>query len=142
MLAVALSLGPLGTYLRGNPGSERSAAVVGSITLAMGGMMLTRESPHRLWGSLIFYSPAVALLRTAPAALVSTVAPEELRGRALGALDAIGSCARVAVPLITGILTEIFGVTGPFFTQAIVSLMGAVVLFQLSTTDKYTGKPE
>ena len=64
------------------------------------------------------FIPAVALLRTCPASLLSKAAPPELRGEALGLLDAASSVARICMPILSGALIELHGVTAPFWLQA------------------------
>ena len=74
---------------------------------------------------LFDHSDAVA---AAPAALLSKVAPAELRGEALGLLDASSSLARIAMPMLTGVLVERAGTTAPFWLMSLMSLAGVGVL--------------
>lgn len=64
------------------------------------------------------FIPAVALLRTCPASLLSKAAPPQLRGEALALLDAASSVARICMPILSGALIEWKGVTAPFWLQA------------------------
>ena len=81
-----------------------------------------------LWASLPLYVPAISLLRTGPAALVTKTAAPEVRGEALGILDATSSVARVVTPLISGLAYDRIGPAAPFGLQALLSLGGAAAL--------------
>ena len=85
-------------------------------------------SPLVVWGCLIPFIPAVAFLRTNPASLVSKVAPPQLRGEALGLLDAASSVSRIVTPLLTGLLVQRYGTTAPFWLQCSLSLTGVAML--------------
>ena len=126
-----LGLGPLPWLTRrGGWLTDRRAVLAGDVCMAAATALLAAApSEAALWGVLALFIPAVALLRTAPAALLSKVAPARLRGEALGLLDAASSVSRIVMPVATGLLVERLGsTTAPFWLQAALSVAGLVIL--------------
>ena len=126
-----LGLGPLPWLTRrGGWLTDRRAVLAGDVCMAAATALLAAApSEAALWGVLALFIPAVALLRTAPAALLSKVAPARLRGEALGLLDAASSLSRIVMPVATGLLVERLGsTTAPFWLQAALSVAGLVIL--------------
>lgn len=126
-----LGLGPLPWLTRrGGWLTDRRAVLAGDVCMA-GATALLAAAPSEaaLWSVLALFIPAVALLRTAPAALLSKVAPARLRGEALGLLDAASSLSRIFMPVVTGLLVERLGsTTAPFWLQAALSAAGLAIL--------------
>lgn len=125
-----LSLGPQSRLLQSGRLTDRTACLAGTSLLALGAMSLARfGSSWLLWVCLPCYVPAVSLLRTAPASLVTKIATPDVVGEALGILDACSSAARVATPLLCGVLYDALGPAAPFGLQACLSLAGLLALF-------------
>ncbi|KAL1511714.1 hypothetical protein AB1Y20_005002 [Prymnesium parvum] len=129
LLVGGLSLGPLSRLLRNDRLTDRTACILGALLLATGAAVLAaRGTSTLLWACLPVYVPAVSLLRTAPAALVTKTAQKSVVGEALGILDATSSVARIVTPLLCGILFDRVGPSAPFGLQAALSLGGAAAL--------------
>lgn len=109
--------------------SDRYACLAGAFLLTLGALLLALFGSSRmLWACLPCYVPAVSLLRTAPASLVSKKAGREVVGEALGILDACSSVARIVTPLLCGLLFDWLGPSAPFGLQAVLSLLGVGAL--------------
>ena len=107
-LAVGLfSLGPQAWLHRTARLSDGACSLVGACTLGTGAIVITRfGSSMVLWCCLPFYIPAIALLRTGPVAVLTKRAAVEVRGEALGILDACSSTSRAVTPLLSGFLFD------------------------------------
>ena len=129
LLVGLLSLGPQSWALRSGKLTDRSACIFGASLLSFGALLLAlRGSSALLWACLPVYVPAISLLRTGPATLVTKTAAPSVRGEALGILDATSSVARVVTPLLSGVLYDRIGPAAPFGLQAALALFGAAAL--------------
>lgn len=134
--AGAVSFGPLKWLCRNH--ADTSIAALGAAVLALGATALALAplllpsrpavAPIALWLNLLTASPGIAILRTAPAAILSKAAPAEARGEALGLLDAAGSVCRILVPAACALAAEALGPSGPFALQAVAAWASAASL--------------
>lgn len=124
-----ISMGPLAWLFGRSQLSDHAATLAGDLCLASATFALAAfPSEAACWAALVPFIPAVALLRTCPAALLSKAAPAQLRGEALGLLDAASSVARIGMPMASGALIEWRGVTAPFWLQASMGAAGVLIL--------------
>ena len=86
--------GPLPWALRSPRVSDAGALLAGNACLTLAALA-ARATALRLWLCLPLHIGAVALPRTLSASVVSKAAPAEMRGEALGALDAVSSLCRI-----------------------------------------------
>ena len=129
LLVGLISLGPQSAVLRSGRLSDRTVCILGASLLASGALALALwGSSTLLWACLPLYVPAISLLRTGPASLVTKTAALEVRGEALGILDATSSVARVVAPLLCGLAYDRIGPAAPFGLQALLGLGGAAAL--------------
>ena len=121
-----VGLGPLPWALRSPRVSDAGALLAGNACLiALSLALAARATALRLWLCLPLHIGAVALLRTLSASVVSKAAPAEMRGEALGALDAVSSLCRIGVPTLAGYLVDRLGIAAPFLAQAFLCTAGA-----------------
>ena len=92
------------------------------------------RSTGAVWLCLLPLALAVSLQRACSATLVSSAAPADAQGDALGALDAVSSLCRVVVPVLGGALATQAGAPAPFLAMAVLGLLGAAVCAQVPET--------
>lgn len=135
-------------------------ALLGTVSGTVQGLLVRRLVPRvgevRLirWASLPFcsglllmgYSPNLSTLLTALAllavgfgstlpamtSLLSRAAPSAIQGSALGLAQSVGSLARIAGPLLAGIVYDVGGMAWPYWMGALLAAMAALVAFGLS----------
>jgi MFS family permease len=65
--------------------------------------------------SVVLISVGVGVTNTAVPGLISLMAPPEKQGRVLGLTQSVGSVARIPGPVLSGITTELAGLSTSFF---------------------------
>lgn len=63
--------------------------------------------------------------------LLSRAAPAELQGGSLGVGQSVGALARIAGPVMGGLMWDLFGGPGPFLSAALVAMAAAVWAFRI-----------
>ena len=138
-----VGLGPLPWALRSPRVSDAGALLAGNACLiALSLALAARATALRLWLCLPLHIGAVALLRTLSASVVSKAAPAEMRGEALGALDAVSSLCRIGVPTLAGYLVDRLGIAAPFLAQAFLCTAGATTLWRVVSEDGRAAPPD
>lgn len=95
---------------------EEKLIVLGPFLMMLGiiSMPLLRGIPF--FGlSLVLISVGVGVTNTAVPGLISLMAPPEKQGRVLGLTQSVGSVARIPGPVLSGITTELAGLSTSFF---------------------------
>jgi MFS family permease len=95
--------------------------------LSASAVLAVSPSMTAVWWCLPPLALAVSLQRAAAPSIISAAAPPAERGEALGALDAMSSACRVAVPLLAGLLAAHGGVQMPYAAQSALGALGLAV---------------
>ena len=109
--------------------SDTSLLLAGDVVFAAGTAVLALwPTTTTVWCTLPLVAFGIAVLRTTPAALASQRAGLAVQGGAMGLLDAVSSCCRVAAPLVAGVLIDARGASAAFAAEAVLATLGAAAL--------------
>ena len=109
--------------------SDTSLLLAGDLVFAAGTAALALwPTTTTVWRTLPLVAFGIAVLRTTPAALASQRAGLAVQGGAMGLLDAVSSCCRVAAPLVAGLLIDARGASAAFAAEAVLATLGAAAL--------------
>ena len=109
--------------------SDTSLLLAGDVVFAAGTAALALwPTTTTVWCTLPLVAFGIAVLRTTPAALASQRAGLAVQGGAMGLLDAVSSCCRVAAPLVAGVLIDARGASAAFAAEAVLATLGAAAL--------------
>lgn len=125
---------------------EPRVMVAGCLCLTVGLVLLPLSSAAgvapawrlpSLLGVLALVSAGTGLVAPTAASFVSRITKPEAQGHALGGLQSSGAMARVAGPMILGLVSDLAVDSGPFFTAAGVALL-ALLLAGLTASGRLT----
>lgn len=113
---------------------ERALIAIGGVVMAAGlgmlpGVMVAPARPNLLLVALAMIAAGSAMISPSAAAFVSRVASPDEQGKALGMLQSVASVARIAGPLVAGVMATKFNPGAAFIlASAAAGLAGASAL--------------
>ncbi len=120
------AVGPLNNYL----GTRRTTGAALLVATAGFALLAAADTRTLIVGAISLAAISQGALRPTLTAAVTNAAPDEMRGRAIGAQASAQGLVRIVGPLFAGLLYTVIGPSAPFIAAAAISAatLGVVVL--------------
>jgi DHA1 family tetracycline resistance protein-like MFS transporter len=103
---------------------EEKLIVLGPVFMMVGIIFMPLFRGIPFFGvSLILIAVGVGLTNTAVPSLISLMSPTEKQGRVLGLTQSVGSIARIPGPVLSGLMTELTGLSTSFFFGGLILII-------------------
>jgi len=103
---------------------EEKLIVLGPVFMMLGILFMPLFRGILFFGlSLVLIAVGVGLTNTAVPSLISLMSPPEKQGRVLGLTQSVGSIARIPGPVLSGIMTQLTGLSTSFFFGGLILII-------------------